>query len=74
MAQGGHLRRRSESVRYVRYFCRADEATAMPLDDPGRFFAQPRPGADVSKRRSPLRARARRYRHYQRYAPSADRS
>jgi len=34
LAQGGHLRRRSESVRYVRYFCRADEATAMPLDDP----------------------------------------
>ena len=21
-------------VRYVRYFCRVDEATAMPLDDP----------------------------------------
>ena len=24
----------SDSVRYVRYFCRADEATGMPLVDP----------------------------------------
>jgi hypothetical protein len=32
--KGEAVRRRSDSVRYVRYFCRADEATAMPLDDP----------------------------------------
>ena len=27
------LRRRSDSVRFVRYFRRAEEVTAMPLDD-----------------------------------------
>jgi len=32
--KGESVRHRSDSVRYVRYFCRADEATAMPLDDP----------------------------------------
>ena len=34
LARSGRLRRSSDVVRYVRYFCRADEATAMPLDDP----------------------------------------
>jgi hypothetical protein len=33
LARSGRLRRNSDVVRYVRYFCRADEATAMPLDD-----------------------------------------
>jgi hypothetical protein len=32
--KGEAFRRRSDSVRYVRYYCRADEATDMPLDDP----------------------------------------
>ena len=31
--KGEAFNSRSDSVRYVRYFCRADEATAMPLDD-----------------------------------------
>jgi hypothetical protein len=34
LAHGRSVRRRSDSVRYVRYFCRADEATGMPLVDP----------------------------------------
>jgi len=29
--KGEAVRRRNDSVRYVRYFCRADEVTAMPL-------------------------------------------
>ena len=34
MALGRSVRRRSDAVRFMRYFCRADEATAMPLGDP----------------------------------------
>jgi hypothetical protein len=32
VAQPGRLRRCSDCVRSVRYFCRADEGTGMPLD------------------------------------------
>ena len=34
LAQGRSLRHRSDSVRFLRSFCRADEATGMPLHDP----------------------------------------
>jgi hypothetical protein len=37
IARGGrkkHLQKGGESVRFVRYFCRADEATGMPPCDP----------------------------------------
>ena len=36
LAQGRSLRHRSDSVRFLRSFCRADEATGMPLHDPDR--------------------------------------
>ena len=35
LAQGRSLRHRSDSVCFLRSFCRADEATGMPLHDPG---------------------------------------
>ena len=34
MALTARLRRCSDSVSYVMYFCRAGEATTMPLHDP----------------------------------------
>jgi hypothetical protein len=33
---GDAFRRRSESVSFLRVFCRAGETTSMPLDDPLR--------------------------------------
>src|SRR5688572_5918245 len=45
LAQGRSLRRRSDSVRFLRSFCRADEATGMPLHDPKRLSSGP-PEAD----------------------------
>jgi hypothetical protein len=35
LAQGRSLLHPSDSVRFLRSFCRADEATGMPLHDPG---------------------------------------
>jgi len=36
LAHFPHSPRRGEWVRFLRNFCRADEATAMPLDDASR--------------------------------------
>jgi len=48
------LLRRSDSFRFLRSFCRVNEATAMPLDDPERAFRNrpPQPLATVSICRS----------------------